>query len=79
MKGTTRSARRRVCARARQLVLLREVDRRQAPSAAACRSLREWTDPENLTAVCWFQHHVVIHGQGFGIDSGSPPQRRRLL
>jgi len=37
------------------------------------------TDPENLTTVCWFHHHVVIHGQGFTIDPDSPPQRRRLL
>ena len=37
------------------------------------------TDPENLITVCWFHHHVVIHGQGFRIDPDSPPQRRRLL
>jgi hypothetical protein len=37
------------------------------------------TDPENLTTLCWFHHHVVIHGQGFRIDPDSPPQRRRLL
>ena len=37
------------------------------------------TDPENLTTVCWFHHHIVIHGQGFTIDPHSPPQRRRLL
>ena len=37
------------------------------------------TDAENLTTVCWFRHHVVIHGQGFTIDPHSPPQRRRLL
>ena len=37
------------------------------------------TDPENLTTLCWFHHHVVIHGQGFRIDPSSPPQRRRLL
>ena len=37
------------------------------------------TDPENLTTVCWFHHHIVIHGQGFKIDPDSPPQRRRLL
>jgi hypothetical protein len=28
--------------RASQMTLLREVDRRQAPAAAGCRSLREW-------------------------------------
>ena len=32
------------------------------------------TDPENLTTVCWFHHHIVIHGQGFTIDPDSPPQ-----
>ena len=37
------------------------------------------TDPENLATLCWFHHHVVIHGQGFRIDPDSPPQRRRLL
>ena len=36
------------------------------------------TDPENLTTLCWFHHHIVIHGQGFTIDPHSPPQRRRL-
>ena len=36
------------------------------------------TDPENLSTVCWFHHHVVIHGQGFTIDPTTPPQRRRL-
>ena len=46
--------------------------------------IRSWadggrTDPENLTTLCWFHHHVVIHGQGFRIDPSSPPQRRRLL
>jgi hypothetical protein len=37
------------------------------------------TDPDNLTTLCWFHHHVVIHGRGFAIDPSSPPQRRRLL
>ena len=37
------------------------------------------TDPQNLTTLCWFHHHVAIHGQGFTIDPHSPPQRRRLL
>ncbi len=37
------------------------------------------TDPENLTTLCWFHHHVAIHGQGHRIDPTSPPQRRRLL
>ena len=37
------------------------------------------TDPENLTTVCWFHHHIVIHSQGFTINPNSPPQRRRLI
>ncbi len=37
------------------------------------------TDADNLTTLCWFHHHVVIHGRGFTIDPSSPPQRRRLL
>ena len=37
------------------------------------------TNPDNLTTLCWFHHHVVIHGQGFTIDPDSPSQRRRLL
>ncbi len=36
------------------------------------------TDAGNLSTVCWFHHHVVIHGQGFTIDPTTPPQRRRL-
>lgn len=36
------------------------------------------TDPDNLTTLCWFHHHVVIHGQGFTIDPNTPSQRRRL-
>ena len=34
---------------------------------------------DNLTTVCWYHHHVAIHGNGFRIDPQSPPQRRRLL
>jgi hypothetical protein len=36
------------------------------------------TDAENLTTLCWFHHHVVIHGRGFTINPDTPPQRRRL-
>jgi hypothetical protein len=36
-------------------------------------------DPGNLTSLCWFHHHVVIHGLGFRIDPYSPPQRRSFL
>jgi hypothetical protein len=36
-------------------------------------------DPENLTTLCWFHHHVAIHQQGLSIDPDSPPQKRRLI
>jgi hypothetical protein len=32
----------------------------------------------NLTSLCWFHHHVVVHGRGFSIDPHSPSRRRRL-
>lgn len=37
------------------------------------------TDPDNLTTVCWYHHHVVIHGRGYRIDPAAPPGRVRLL
>ena len=37
------------------------------------------TDPDNLTTVCWYHHHVIIHGQNRQLDPNSPPQRRRFL
>ena len=36
------------------------------------------TDADNLTTLCWFHHHIVIHGRGFTINPNTPPQRRRL-
>ncbi|HZJ47718.1 MAG TPA: DUF222 domain-containing protein [Acidimicrobiia bacterium] len=36
-------------------------------------------DPENLTTLCWFHHHVAIHQQGFRIDPDTPPFKRRLV
>ncbi|MCL1694103.1 MAG: DUF222 domain-containing protein [Actinomycetia bacterium] len=36
-------------------------------------------DPENLTTLCWFHHHVAIHQQGLRIDPDSPPLKRRLI
>lgn len=35
--------------------------------------------PDNLTLLCWYHHHVVIHQEGFTIEPDSPPGRRRLL
>ncbi len=36
-------------------------------------------DPANLATLCWFHHHVVVHGMGYSIDPNSPPHRRRFL
>lgn len=36
-------------------------------------------EPANLACLCWYHHHVVIHGAGYTIDADSPPQRRRLV
>jgi len=36
------------------------------------------TDPNNLTTLCWYHHHVVIHGIGYIIDHDSPPGRLRF-
>jgi hypothetical protein len=36
-------------------------------------------DAGNLTTLCWFHHHVVVHGRGFRIDPDSPPGRRRFV
>ncbi|HJU51896.1 MAG TPA: HNH endonuclease signature motif containing protein, partial [Acidimicrobiia bacterium] len=34
--------------------------------------------PDNLTTLCWYHHHVAIHGMGMEIDPNSPVHRRRL-
>ena len=34
--------------------------------------------PDNLTTLCWWHHHRIIHGLGYTIDPTSPPHRRRL-
>ncbi len=36
-------------------------------------------EPDNLTLLCWFHHHVVIHRHGHRIDPHSPPGRIRFL
>jgi hypothetical protein len=36
-------------------------------------------NPENLTTLCWYHHHIAIHMLGMTIDSQSPVHRRRLL
>ena len=37
------------------------------------------TDADNLTTLCWYHHHVIIHGEGFSIDPQSPACRRRFV
>ena len=34
--------------------------------------------PKNLTTLCWYHHHVIVHGHGYHIDPRTPPQRRRF-
>jgi len=36
-------------------------------------------DPDNLVTLCWYHHHVAIHGEGYRLEPGTPPQRRRLV
>lgn len=36
------------------------------------------TTPENLTTLCWFHHHVVVHGFGYRIDPRLGPGRIRF-
>lgn len=36
-------------------------------------------EPENLVVVCWYHHHIAIHGNQLRIDPASPPHRRRLI
>ena len=36
-------------------------------------------DAENLVTLCWYHHHVAIHGRGMRLDPQSPPGRRRLI
>jgi len=41
-------------------------------------SERGRTDPDNLVTLCWFHHHVVIHGWGYRIDPRLGPGRIRF-
>lgn len=34
--------------------------------------------PDNLATLCWYHHHIAVHGNGYQIDPESPPHRRRL-
>ena len=35
--------------------------------------------PDNLITLCWYHHHVAIHGRGMQLDPESPTHRRKLL
>jgi hypothetical protein len=35
--------------------------------------------PDNLVTLCWYHHHVVVHGKGYAIDPDSPPLRQRFI
>lgn len=37
------------------------------------------TTPENLVTLCWFHHHVVVHGWGYRIDTRLGQGRLRFL
>ncbi len=37
------------------------------------------TDPDNLATLCWFHHHVVIHGWGYRMDVSRGLQRVRFI
>ncbi len=34
--------------------------------------------PNNLITLCWYHHHIAIHGMGMEIDPETPVHRRRL-
>lgn len=36
-------------------------------------------DPDNLVTLCWYHHHIAIHGEGYRFEPGTRPQRRRLI
>jgi len=37
------------------------------------------TDADNLTTLCWYHHHVIVHGEGYEIDRNTPTCRRRFV
>lgn len=45
--------------------------------------IRPWShggshDMGNLATLCWYHHHVAVHGEGYVLDEDSPPTRRTL-
>ena len=51
---------------------------RLEPHHVVPRSRGGPNDASNLASLCWYHHHVMIHGEGYTLDPASPPQRRRL-
>ena len=37
------------------------------------------TEADNLTTLCWYHHHIVIHTMGYQLNPHSPPHRKRFL
>lgn len=37
------------------------------------------TDPDNLVTLCWFHHHIVVHGMGYQIDVSVGKGRVRFI
>jgi hypothetical protein len=52
---------------------------RLEPHHVIPRSQGGSNDPDNLTTLCWYHHHVAIHKYGRELDPASPPGRRRFL
>ena len=42
-------------------------------------SQRGTTDPDNLVALCWFHHHIVVHQRGFTVTTDPNTGRTRLI
>ncbi len=52
---------------------------RLEPHHIALRAHGGSNDPDNLTTLCWFHHHIVVHRYGRQLDPMSPHGRRRFL
>ena len=61
------------------------IQSRAVVPVTACRSTTSSRDrgvgaitPKTSSPLCWYHHHVAIHGMGMEIDPESPLHRRRL-
>ena len=72
--------RRRVLQRDNSTCTIDSCDSRYRPEVHHIRPRSQGGDhhPDNLATLCWWHHHIAIHGLGMTIDPTSPPQRRRL-